>query len=117
MTPAIGLAAALALLAGACQQLPDVLASPYGASARPDLIWTQTVTPQPAPYHPPPLATLTPAPSATAVIGTNGASDRQGYVTSAPSHSSTSLLTPNPAPPSTSLIGPQRADWKPGGGF
>lgn len=117
MTPAIGLAAALALLAGACQQLPDLFANSYGASARPDPIWTQTVTPQPAPYHPPPLATLTPAPAATPVIGTNAASGRQGYVTSAPSHSSTSLLTPNPAPPSASLIGPQRADWKPGGGF
>lgn len=117
VTPAIGLAAALALLGAACQQVPDVLASPYGVSTRPDLTWTQPAAPQPAPYHPPPLATLTPAPPATPVIGTNAASGSQGHAAPAPSYSSTSLLTPNPAPPSASLIGPQRADWKPGDGF
>ena len=35
----------------------------------------------------------------------------------APSYASTSLLTPTPSFSSPSLLGPQRADWKPLGGF
>lgn len=58
---------------------------------------------QPAPYQPPPLSPAL-TPQTTPVVGTNNAGSPPVRYLPAPQ-------------PTTSLLGPQRTDWKPGGGF
>lgn len=120
MTLAKALAATVVLACAACQQPPDLQSSPYGTYIRPAPYWAQPVAPvqaQPAPYQAPPLATFQPVQIAPPVIGTSGTSGGQFHSPPPAPYASASLLTPTPSSPSASLIGPQRADWKPGGGF
>jgi hypothetical protein len=57
---------------------------------------------QPAPYQPPPLSPAL-TPETTPVVGTNAGPPPVRYLPA--------------SQPTTSLLGPQRPDWKPGGGF
>lgn len=101
-------ATTLVLTSAACVQLPDMSAASYGTTAAP--YWPQPVAPavfQPAPYQPPSLTSAwqaTPQPVISVPTATYIPREKARYI-------------PAPSFSSTSLLGPQRADWKPGGGF
>jgi hypothetical protein len=116
-------ATALVLASTACVQPPDPAMTSYGAAPAP--YWPQPAAPalyQPPPYQPPPLsATLPSQPAPLPVVAGPTNTPPVRYVPPPP-FASASLLTPppsysSPSFSSPSLIGPQRVDWKPGGGF
>ena len=111
---------ALVLASAACVQLPDPAAAFYAPAPEP--YRARPVARgfyQPPPYQPPPLGSALPpqAASAPVPIGARPTFEPQVRYVPPPAVASTSLLTPTPSFSSPSLIGPQRADWKSGGGF
>ena len=105
---------AAVLMAAGCLQPPDNEPASYYAPRPPQASPSAAYSPpvyQPI-YQPPPLAPAL-APQ-TAPIPAVGYSPPVRYAP--PPAPQASLLVPAPAP-STSLFGPQRTDWKPGGGF
>ncbi len=119
MKAAMALAATTLMLAStACLQLPDATAASYGPVPAP--YGAPPVAPvlyQPPPYQPPPLGSTLPSqPVPIPVVAGPTTTPQVRYLPPQP-FTSTSLITPTPSFSSTSLIGPQRTDWKPGGGF
>lgn len=118
MKTSVFLAATVLVLAStACVQLPDQGTASNDAAPppyRPQPLPAATY--QPPPYQPPPsIIPLSPA-MPQPMTSVPAARDQVRYLP-APSYASTSLLTPTPSFSSPSLLGPQRADWKPLGGF
>jgi hypothetical protein len=101
-----------------CLQLPDMSETSYGAAPAPYPSLPAAPAYQPPPYQPPPpLSVLQPLQSAPLpVVAGPTTAPQVRYLPPQP-FASTSLITPAPSSSSPSLIGPQRTDWKPGGGF